>query len=111
MSISVAQKIGLGLSANLLPDPGAGGTIRVGDAGISVCVLTVGSNSRIIADGGYAGQILVLVNNSGGTRTTIVDSATELNLSIDQDEVALCVYTGLSTQPWAAVLLSSDTVT
>lgn len=111
MSISVAQKIGFGLSANLIPDPGNAGSIRVGDAGISVCNLTVAANARVLEDGGYAGQLLVLVNDSGGAITQITDSATAVSLTLDATEAALCVYTGKSVNPWNVVIVKTGAVT
>lgn len=111
MSNSILQSIGKGMLANLIPDPGASGSIRIGDAGIAVCDLTVAANSRVIEDGSTPGQILILVNSTGGTRQTITDTATTLNLSIDANQAAILVYTGVSTIPWAATLLTAGTVT
>lgn len=109
MSISVAQKIGFGMSANALADPGSNGTIRVNDAGISVCSITSTGN-RLLADGGYPGQILLLFNDSGSARL-VTDSATNLALTMDDGQHAICVYTGSSTKPWSASLLTAGTVT
>jgi hypothetical protein len=111
MSHSVLQDIGLGMLANVIPDPGAGGTVRVGDAGISVCVISVASNARILANATTPGQILLLVNTSGGARSAITDSASALSLTISTGRVAICVYTGISTAPWVAVVLPSGSVT
>lgn len=107
MSLSVSQKIGLGLSANLIPDPGAAGYIRVGDAGISVCTITAAANVRVIADGGYPGQLLMLVNRSGSQRTGIIDSASALSTTLEDNEVALLAYTGDSAAPWVGIALKS----
>lgn len=113
MSLSLLQELGQSMLANTLPDPAASGNgyIRVVDRGITVCTLTVAQNNRQIIGGATPGQILVLLNKSGSAISNITDAATNLALTLDANQAAICVATGDSTKPWAAVILLAGTVT
>lgn len=105
---STLQKIGLGQLASRGVDPGANGTYVIGDLSLCVFPTTAASNNdeRLLPPSSVVGQFVLIVNS--GTNTIVVkDKADTVNTvaTVDQNESALCVSTGIAAEPWQAVVL------
>ena len=108
---STLQKIGLGQLASRGIDPGANGTYAIGDLSLSVFPTTAvsGNDERLLPAASFVGQF-VLVVNSGSNTIVVKDKANAPNTvaTIEQNESALCVSTGIAAEPWQAVVFKQS---
>lgn len=111
MGNALLQQLGFAQLANRIPDPGSGGTIRpLGEQSLSVCVVSpAGSETRYLEDGAVAGQMILLINNTGN-EVTVTDKASSANTvaTLTGLESTLAVFTGLDADPWHAVQLKQS---
>lgn len=108
---STLQKIGFGQLASRGIDPGANGTYAIMDLSFAVfpTTATVTNEERFLPAASFAGQFVLVVNSSSNT-IIVKDKADTPNTvaSIEQNESALCVSTGIAAEPWQAVVFKQS---